>query len=77
MDKDIDTLKLLGAKYIGLHSILNERSLRLWVATEARALGRGGIVKVHKATGVSRPTIIKGLKGFCRIKGLKGFCRIC
>lgn len=62
MDKDIDTLQLLGQKYISLHSILNERSLRLWCASEARALGHGGIIKVHKATGVSRPTIIKGLR---------------
>jgi hypothetical protein len=62
MDKDIDTLQLLGQKYVSLHSILNERSLRLWCASEARALGHGGIIKVHKATGVSRPTIIKGLK---------------
>lgn len=62
MDKKIATLQLLGQKYISLHSILNERALRLWCASEARALGRGGIVKVHKATGVSRPTIIKGLR---------------
>jgi len=62
MDKETETLQLLGQKYISLHSILNERALRLWCASEARALGHGGIIKVHKATGVSRPTIIKGLR---------------
>jgi hypothetical protein len=42
--------------------VLHEKAIRLWCASEARALGHGGIVLVHKATGVSRPTIIKGLK---------------
>jgi hypothetical protein len=62
MDNEIKTLELLGQKYISLHSILNERTLRLWCATEARAIGHGGIIKVHKATGISRPTIMKGLR---------------
>jgi len=62
MDNEIKTLELLGQKYISLHSILNERTLRLWCATEARAIGHGGIIKVHKATGISKPTIIKGLR---------------
>jgi len=60
-DKNM-AIKLLAQKYINLHSVLNERALRLWCASEARALGYGGILQVHKATGISRPTIIKGLK---------------
>ena len=41
---------------------LNERSIRLWCAIEARSYGAKGITAVHKATGVSRPTIYAGLK---------------
>lgn len=40
---------------------LNERNRRLLVAAEARALGRGGIVQVARASGVSVSTIRRGL----------------
>jgi DNA-binding phage protein len=40
---------------------LNETELRLWAAAEARAVGRGGITLVARATGVSRPRITRGL----------------
>ena len=39
-----------------------ERTKRHWCAVEARQLGRGGITIVHQATGVSMPTIRKGIK---------------
>jgi transposase len=41
---------------------LNEKQRRLLLATEAQALGYGGIVRVARAAGVSRPTIQKGLQ---------------
>lgn len=41
---------------------LNERARRLFLASEAIALGYGGIMKVHKATGVARSTITDGCK---------------
>ena len=41
---------------------LDERRRRVWAATEARALGRGGVSMVARATGLSRPTIHAGLK---------------
>ncbi len=34
----------------------------MWAATEAKALGRGGISAVSRATGIDRNTIAKGLK---------------
>src|SRR5262249_2854873 len=40
---------------------LNERQRRLWAGAEARALGRGGITLVSRATGLSRPTLHKAL----------------
>ena len=45
-----------------LSPFLNERSRRLWAATEADALGYGGIFALHRATGLSQNTIRAGLK---------------
>jgi hypothetical protein len=47
--------------YETLHSRLNERTRRLWAATEAHALGRGGIAIVQQATNIDRKTIRRGL----------------
>jgi hypothetical protein len=49
-------------KYQTLSVTLNERSRRLWAATEARSLGYGGIAAVMAATGMSSATVDKGLK---------------
>lgn len=54
--------KTLRRKYAGLEAALTERSRRLWAATEALALGRGGIALVERATGVSRSTIGRGIR---------------
>jgi len=56
---DAETLR---AKYEALAPTLTERGRRLWAAAEARALGWGGIAAVSRATGISRPTIWRGLK---------------
>jgi hypothetical protein len=48
-------------KYRVLSERLDEATLRLWAAAEARSLGRGGISLVAKAVGVSRTTIYAGL----------------
>ena len=41
---------------------LDERRRRQWAAAEARNAGWGGISLVSRATGLSRPTIMTGLK---------------
>jgi hypothetical protein len=56
---DLETLR---AKYDSLAPALTERSRRLWAATEARALGHGGIAMVERATGISRSTIVRGIQ---------------
>jgi transposase len=56
---DVDTLQ---TKYTALAPALTERSRRLWAATEARALGHGGIALVERATGISRSTIQRGIR---------------
>jgi len=49
-------------KYDTLKESLNERSRRLWAATEARSLGRGGAAAVIAATGMSSATVYKALR---------------
>jgi len=56
---DSETLR---TKYTALAPVLTERSRRLWAATEARALGRGGIERVKQATGLARSTIERGIQ---------------
>ena len=52
----------MRSKYAALRPTLTERSRRVWAATEARALGHGGIGLVERATGISRSTIQRGLR---------------
>ncbi len=49
-------------KFMALEAILDERSRRLWAATEAKAFGYGGQALVAKATGLSRNTVHAGLR---------------
>lgn len=53
---------LLSEKYTLLLPHLNESSKRLYLASEAMSIGRGGICKVSKLTSVSRVTLTAGLK---------------
>jgi len=48
--------------------ILDERSRRLWAATEAKAIGHGGQTVVAQATGLSRRTIYAGLEELKQLK---------
>jgi DDE family transposase len=58
----VDADRELKEKMTALLPYLNERQRRLFLAVEARALGHGGVVRVARATGVSRPTIQQGLR---------------
>jgi hypothetical protein len=55
-------LEVLSSKLSSVLAFLDERQRRIVLAAEARALGRGGVTLVARATGVSRPTIHKGLE---------------
>jgi hypothetical protein len=55
---DVETI---AEKYATLAPVLDERARRLWAATEARAIGWGGVSRVAEATGLSRTTIRAGL----------------
>ena len=55
-------LATLRTKFRALRSVLTERSRRIWAATEARAIGHGGVGLVERATGISRSTIQRGTR---------------
>src|ERR1035437_5887912 len=60
---DAIIVEWIRGKYVPLKPSLNERARRLWAATEARSLGRGGIASVVAATGVSSATVNRGFGG--------------
>jgi transposase len=51
----------VSARFKSLGPTFDEKSRRLWAAAEALSAGRGGIVSVHRATGISRSTIYQGI----------------
>lgn len=52
----------LQEKFADVWPLLNERSRRLMAATEARAIGYGGVSQVSRACGLSRKAIAKGIE---------------
>ena len=56
-----DVEAVLAEKFAALLPHLNERQRRLAVAAEAKALGRGGVSVVARASGLSRPTVYKAM----------------
>ena len=55
-------LATVRRKYRALKPTLTERSRRVWAATEAQAIGYGGIALVARATGMAESTIQRGLR---------------
>jgi len=58
----METEAIIRSKYHLLSPTMNERSRRLWAGAEARALGRGGIAVVQRATEMAFNTIHRGMK---------------
>jgi transposase len=52
----------MAERLASLLPALDERQRRLALATEARSWGYGGISEVHRATGISMPTIRRGVR---------------
>ncbi|MDA2922737.1 ISAzo13 family transposase, partial [Patescibacteria group bacterium AH-259-L07] len=55
-------IEIYKNKYKLLLPELPERSRRLVVAADAKSRGHGGVMFVHKTSGISRVTITKGIK---------------
>ena len=60
MYRNLELEATLVGKYAAVAPVLDERSRRVWAATEARAIGYGGDSLVSAATGLSRLTIRRG-----------------
>ncbi len=56
------TTDIVQQKFVAVRDGLDEVYRRRWAAAEARALGRGGPTIVAAATGLSLPTIRKGIR---------------
>ena len=52
----------IAQQFKRIRGSLDERGRREWAASEAMALGYGGIALVHRATGIAPSTIGKGIK---------------
>lgn len=52
----------IAEKFALLAPTMDERQTRLWLAAEAKAIGRGGIAAVTRATGVLGKRIGKGIR---------------
>ena len=52
----------VSKRYSLIKEHLSEKTKRLWAVAEANAIGRGGIIIVHEATGIARDTIRNGIK---------------
>jgi Rhodopirellula transposase DDE domain len=60
--QDAATIERIRAKYVALSPVMDERVRRHWAATEAMALGWGGITIAARATGLARNTIAAGVR---------------
>lgn len=59
---NVETIEVIQSKYESFLPYLNERTRRVWAGMEAKALGHGGVTTVSQATGLSRNTIMAGMK---------------
>ena len=53
---------VIGNKYRMLSSALDEKTRRLWAASEATSIGWGGVTIVSEATGLAHTTIRRGIR---------------
>src|SRR5580704_2957202 len=59
---DAAAIERIRRKFLALTVVMDERMRRQWAAAEAMELGWGGISHVANATGISRTTILAGIR---------------
>lgn len=72
MKRGDEAAAVIQAKYLTLQTTMNEALRRRWAAAEAQALGRGGVTLVSRATGISMPTLRKGIRELATGSALPG-----
>ena len=67
----VDSVRIeeIAGRYTMLAPLLDERQTRLWVAAEAKVLGRGGIAAVTSATGILGKRIRIGMRELEQMEG--------
>ncbi len=60
--QDAAEVERIRVKYLALSPVMDERVRRHWAATEAMALGWGGVSAVAVATGLARNTVAAGVR---------------
>lgn len=63
---DAHTIAGIRQKFLALSPVMDERMRRQWAATEAAALGWGGITAVAEATGLAWNTVKSGVRDLDR-----------
>jgi Rhodopirellula transposase DDE domain len=58
---DANTVERIRQKFASLGPVMDERLRRQWAASEAIALGWGGVTLIAQATGLARNTIAQGI----------------
>lgn len=71
----MNTEEAVRRRFAAVRDHLDERGLRVFAASEARAIGYGGIALVSRATGIARSTIGRGLKDLDNPRSLTGVVR--
>jgi len=56
------TTDRMRTRYQAIWPHLDEKGRRLWAASEAKAIGRGGMKVVHEVAGMSRSVISEGIR---------------
>jgi hypothetical protein len=59
---DAAAIEGIRRKFQALTVVMDERVRRQWAATEAMELAWGGVSCVAQATGISRTTILAGIR---------------
>jgi Rhodopirellula transposase DDE domain len=62
MGIDVARIDEIRSRHKALAPVLDERRMRLWAASEAKSLGRGGIAAVTEATGIRGKRIAIGIR---------------
>ena len=65
----------LQERYATIWPVLDEKQRRIVAAADAKAMGRGGIATVARASGLSRPTLYQGLQDLTEGPGVVGRIR--
>ncbi len=71
----VDREAEIRTRYEALLPTMNERAVRLWLAAEAKAYGRGGVLAVWRATGIRPKRVSAGLRDLEEGADLQGRVR--